>query len=112
MNAVIIVEYEDLCDEQFNFPVHSAFGEDGLGIVCIRGIPGYSEARLSLLPMARSFAHLEGKIKEKYEHPGSCYQFGWSCGKEKLQGRPDYSKGSYYNNPLHDTITGMWNHND
>ena len=105
--TVTVVEYADLCNDSFAFPVNATFGEAGLGIVCIRGIPGYQEARARMLPMARTFAHLEDKIKEKYEHSPSFFQFGWSCGKEKLQGRPDYSKGSYYNNPLYDKITGM-----
>jgi len=35
-------------------------------------------------------------------HAASTYSFGWSHGKEKLEGKPDYSKGSYYNNPVYD----------
>jgi hypothetical protein len=38
----------------------------------------------------------------KYEHPESFYSFGWSHGKEKLQGSYDVSKGSYYANPSYD----------
>ncbi len=30
------------------------------------------------------------------------YSFGWSHGKEKLEGKPDTAKGSFYFNPIHD----------
>ena len=56
--TVVVVEYADLCSDSAAFPVQTAFGTDGLGIVCIRGIPGYEEARARLLPQARTFAHL------------------------------------------------------
>jgi isopenicillin N synthase-like dioxygenase len=56
--------------------------------------------------LARAFALLPEATRAKYEDAASFYQFGWSLGKEKLQGgRPDYSKGSYYANPLHDVVT-------
>jgi len=45
---------------------------------------------------------LPDEVKEKYSHPESFYSFGWSHGKEKLQGVPDKSKGSYYANPQYD----------
>ena len=41
-------------------------------------------------------------MKAKYVHEPSKYSFGWSHGKEKLQGKPDVSKGSYYANPQYD----------
>lgn len=56
--------------------------------------------REKLLPLGRKFAMLPDEIKAKYEHPYSLWSFGWSHGKEKLQGRPDFAKGSYYANPL------------
>lgn len=37
------------------------------------------------------------KVKRQYEHKESFYSFGWSHGKEKLQGRPDVAKGQ----PIH-----------
>lgn len=103
---VEIVEYADLLqiDRHLQFPA-SAFGVNGLGVIAVRGIPEYVERRRRLLPLAWQFAQLDGATQAKYEDPKSYFQFGWSCGREKLQGRPDYSKGSYYNNPLHDCIT-------
>jgi isopenicillin N synthase-like dioxygenase len=45
------------------------------------------------------------QVKAKYEHKASFYSFGWSHGKESLEGRPDVAKGSYYANPLYDRPT-------
>jgi len=57
---------------------------------------------MRLLPLAREFAILDDAVKEKYVHKESFYSFGWSHGKEKLQGKMDVSKGSYYANPQYD----------
>lgn len=38
-------------------------------------------------------------VKDRCTLEKAYYSFGWSHGKENLQGKPDYSKGSYYNNP-------------
>lgn len=48
------------------------------------------------------FAMLPEAVQARYTSPESFYQFGWSRGVEKVEGRPDFSKGSYYNNPQYD----------
>ena len=101
--AIQIVDYDDLTTD---FDVERSFGVNGLGIVAVRGVPGFIAARARLLPLARAFAILPKTTRDKYEDAGSFYQFGWSLGREKLQGgKPDYSKGSFYANPLHDVVT-------
>eukprot|EP00939_MAST-03C_sp_MAST-3C-sp1_P001480 g1480.t1 len=80
--------------------IEDAFGPKGLGIIAVTNVPGVAPLRSRLLPMGRKFALLPDAIKKKYEHPESLWSFGWSHGKEKLQGRPDFAKGSYYANPL------------
>jgi len=52
--------------------------------------------------LAHRFASFSEDVKSKYELPKAFYSFGWSHGKEKFHGKPDYSKGSYYNNPIYD----------
>jgi hypothetical protein len=42
-------------------------------------------------------------VKQKTVHEESFFSFGWSHGKEMLEGKPDFSKGSYYNNPIFDS---------
>jgi len=50
---------------------------------------------------AWKFAQLPDEVKKQYEVPECFYAFGWSHGKEILQGKPDFSKGSFYNYPLY-----------
>lgn len=92
-----LVTGKDLREE-----IERAFGYDGPGLLTVSGVPGLAEARARLLPLARAFATLPDATKRKYEHARSFYSIGWSHGREKLQGRPDVAKGSYYANPLHD----------
>ncbi|CAN0185025.1 unnamed protein product, partial [Ectocarpus sp. 4 AP-2014] len=53
------------------------------------------------------FAALPEETKARYEHPQSCFNFGWSHGKESLEtGGPDLAKGSFYANPCFDAPFG------
>jgi len=100
------LRYEDLTHGiDLSASIEAAFGADALGIMTVSGVPGVAERRRALLPLARRFAALPEAVKRKYEHAASFYSFGWSHGKEKLQGRPDTHKGSWYANPLHDRPT-------
>ena len=102
----IRVDYSDLVSNgddngvDLSALIEAAFGRDGLGLIVIDHVPSVEARRKALLPLAKRFALLPADIKAKYEHPGSFYSFGWSHGKEKLQGGvPDVAKGSFYNNP-------------
>jgi len=77
---------------------------DGIGLIAVRGVPGYQEKRQALLPLARQLAMLPGDALAKLESPDNFYSVGWSHGKEKFMGKPDYSKGSFYANPLCDKV--------
>lgn len=101
--SVVVLDYADLARGDVDpSRIAEAFGVDGLGILTVSNVPGFVEARSSLLPLAKTFADLDEGIKAKYIHEESKYSFGWSHGKEKLQGKPDVSKGSYYANPQYD----------
>jgi len=104
-SPVVILEYKDLVDESkdLSSALSAAYGSNGLGLLVVRGVPGYVEARAKLLPLARQFAQLPEEAKLRYEHPASHYNFGWSHGKETLAGKPDVAKGSYYANPMYDS---------
>ena len=69
-----------------------------LGILAVTQVPNLLEKRQRLLPMARQLALLENKDDIICE--ASKYQTGWSHGKEIFDGKPDFSKGSFYANPL------------
>ena len=105
---VIILEWQDLTssDETSSSStiakkLHQAFGPTGLGLVAIRGVPGFVQAKQAFLPLAHTLAHLPDK--HTLEDPDSLYNAGWSRGQEKLRhDQPDYAKGSFYYNPLTD----------
>ncbi len=84
----------------FLLMLHPAYKFFGLGILAVHGIPEVGKLREAVFRDGYKFANFDSKVKAKYEHKESYYSFGWSHGKEKLQGHPDYSKGSFYNNPL------------
>jgi len=102
--VVEVVDYTKLVDESLDLTqfIEKTFGYEGLGILAVRGVPGYIEKRRALLPLAWKFASLPEEIKQLYCNEPSFYSFGWSHGKEKLEGKPDFAKGSYYNNPIYD----------
>ena len=103
-NPVVSLPYSDLLrdDVDLSASIAAAFGEDGLGLLVVSGVPGYPQLRSRLLPLAARFARLPPSVQRQYESPESFYSFGWSLGRESFNGRPDRSKGSYYANPVHD----------
>ena len=77
-----------------------------LGIIAIRNVPGFVNAKNAFLPQAHALAHLDPSYLEQHlTDAPSMYNAGWSRGKEKLGSdkQPDYAKGSYYFNPITDT---------
>ena len=63
--AVEIIDYDDLVAPELslNTKISSAFGADGLGILFVRGVPGYLDARCQLLPLAKKFSVLDVAIQ-------------------------------------------------
>lgn len=101
--SVVVFDYNDLiAGVDLTSQIEEAYGYNGIGLLTVKNVPGLPEARATLLPLAKEFSDLSEETKEKYVHEESCYSFGWSHGKEKLEGRPDLSKGSYYANPIYD----------
>ncbi|KAM5532185.1 hypothetical protein V8D89_014141 [Ganoderma adspersum] len=85
--------------------IEKAFGSqpDSLGIIIVRDLPStYTPARERLLRLAYRFANLDPNVREGYADSKSRYSFGWSHGKEIMNGKPDTMKGSYYANPVLD----------
>ncbi|KAI0343993.1 Clavaminate synthase-like protein [Trametopsis cervina] len=85
--------------------IEKAFGSqpDSLGIIIVRDLPPtYVSARERLLKLAYKFASLDERTRERFADPKSRYSFGWSHGKEIMNGKPDTLKGSYYANPVVD----------
>ncbi|CAG8810210.1 11458_t:CDS:2, partial [Dentiscutata erythropus] len=104
--GVVILDYNDiLTNVDVSDAIEEAFGNHShcLGIILIKNLPkDYSEKRTRLLRLASVFSALPETIKNKTVCQESFYSFGWSCGKEIMNGKADYLKGSYYANPKYD----------
>ncbi|RUS18984.1 Clavaminate synthase-like protein [Endogone sp. FLAS-F59071] len=104
--GAIVIDYQDLLrGADVSESIKEAFGfeDQALGVLLVRNLPEeYSALRTRLLRLASVFAALPEEVKEKTADTTSNYSFGWSCGKEIMNGKPDTLKGSYYNNPTID----------
>jgi len=88
---LVRVSYEQLTEQSgegssLAQAIEAAFGPHGLGIIVVEGVPGYTEARARLLPLAFRVASLPPATLATLEDPGSHYNFGWSHGRETLEG--------------------------
>jgi len=112
---VVIVDWKDLVatDEHespsFSSPdlanaLEAAYGSTGTGILAIRNVPDFLEAKNAFLPMAHNLISLPKEyLENELTDPDSLYNAGWSHGKEKLRAdQPDFAKGSFYFNPITD----------
>ena len=107
---VVIVNYADLLSpktsNELRAALDAAFSYDGPGLIAVRGIPDFVDARKQALPYAYALGHLSDDVKLSLERPSSLYSFGWSHGKEMLRKDvKDLSKGSFYANPMFDVPT-------
>ncbi|KAJ1968826.1 hypothetical protein H4R35_006318 [Dimargaris xerosporica] len=103
-DGAVVVEYAALNEEassNLSAAIEEAFGNhsDCLGLIIIRNVPQLSQLQTALLGRAPQLAHLPSADLQALEHPQSKYMFGWSHGKEVMNGRPDLAKGSFYANP-------------
>lgn len=106
--GTVSISYRELKDRSGNLSekIEKGFGPDGLGIISVSDIPGFSRLRQNLLQLSPRLASLPDDIKKELEDPDSRYNFGWSHGKERLEsGKPDTFKGSFYANPILDIPT-------
>lgn len=104
----VSISYTQLKDKNADLSakIEEGFGPNGLGILSISEVPGYSLWRQNLLHLGPRLANLPEDVKGKLEDPNSRYNFGWSHGKEKLEsGKLDLLKGSFYANPILDVPT-------
>ncbi|KAF9270571.1 Clavaminate synthase-like protein [Marasmius fiardii PR-910] len=105
--GAVCISYSTLVSDPLSLTpsIEKAFGShsDSLGIIVVSDLPSdYCVHRERLLKLAYQFANLDENVRERYTDPSSRYSFGWSHGKEIMNGRPDTLKGSYYANPVVD----------
>ncbi|CAL9085557.1 unnamed protein product [Musa textilis] len=104
----VTISYSDIKEKSrdLSMNIEEGFGPNGLGIISVSDVPGFSLLRQNLLHLAPRVARLPDDVKKKLEDPESRYNFGWSHGKEKLEsGKVDFFKGSFYANPILDIPT-------
>lgn len=101
------MSYNDLVNNvDLSASVSEAFGASDhcLGLLIVKDLPEhFAKLRERTLLLASTFAALPDNVKERSVHEPSHFSFGWSCGKETMNGKPDYLKGSFYANPITDT---------
>ncbi|KAK8930890.1 hypothetical protein KSP39_PZI016382 [Platanthera zijinensis] len=106
--GTVSISYSDLKDKRRDLSpmIEEGFGPNGLGIISVSEVPGFSDLRQNLLNLSPRIASLPNEVRSQLEDPESRYNFGWSHGKEKLEsGKPDTYKGSFYANPVLDVPT-------
>ncbi|XP_058111616.1 uncharacterized protein LOC131254917 isoform X3 [Magnolia sinica] len=104
----VTISYSELQDKDgdLSMKIENGFGPDGLGIISISDVPGFSLLRQNLLHLSPRLARLPEEVAKELEDPDSRYGFGWSHGKETLEsGKLDMLKGSFFANPVLDTPT-------
>ncbi|KAF3577265.1 hypothetical protein DY000_02033179 [Brassica cretica] len=83
----VTLSYSELKDSSIDLSakIEQGFGPNGLGILTVKDVPGYSALRQNLLRLAPKLAGLPEEVKRELEDSHSRYNFGWSHGKEKLE---------------------------
>ncbi|TXT04882.1 hypothetical protein VHUM_03965 [Vanrija humicola] len=85
--------------------ISAAFGSapGALGAIFITDLPpSFPALRARLFALSRVLGDLPESQRDALARPHTSYAFGWSHGKEVMNGRPDTAKGSFYANPLLD----------
>lgn len=101
---MVVLEYDQLTNgADLGKQLLEAWGPGSLGVVAVRGIPGWEDLYRPVLKLSHTLAHLPPDSLKALEDEASMYNAGWSHGKEKLGDKPDFAKGSFYFNPLSDT---------
>ncbi|KAG0498746.1 hypothetical protein HPP92_003061 [Vanilla planifolia] len=83
----IQISYTELKDKRkdLSSKIEEGFGPNGLGILSVSQVPGFSSLRQTLLNLSPRIASLPNDVKSMLEDPESRYNIGWSHGKEKLE---------------------------
>jgi len=65
--SVVVIDYAELLadttSEDLRKKIEQGYGYEGLGIVVIRGVPGFGPKREAALPQAYKFGHLPGSSR-------------------------------------------------
>jgi hypothetical protein len=113
----VIIPYEDLLKSDLS-PLYNSINlafsssSSSLGLLLVSNLPPrLAEVRIQLTLLSNTFASLAPSIQETYTSESTNFSFGWSHGREIMNGKPDLSKGSFYANH-NDELSGrnIWPH--
>ncbi|KII93931.1 hypothetical protein PLICRDRAFT_36150 [Plicaturopsis crispa FD-325 SS-3] len=115
--GAVCISYHELVSSPSSLQpsIEEAFGSHpkSLGIIIVKDLPPtFAKYRERLLRLAYQFSQLDEHIRERYADPKTKYSYGWSHGKEIMNGKPDLLKGSYYANPVMDFATVLQEQKD
>lgn len=69
---MVVIDYAELLadttSEELRKKIEQGYGYEGLGIVVIRGVPGFGPKREAALPQAYKFGHLPGASQGARPH--------------------------------------------
>ena len=106
-HGVVLLDYFDLVNDSSDLTdaIALAFGNsnESLGICLVKNVPDLTGLRENLLTDATELADLSQQELDSMVDPESTFMFGWSHGREMFDGKPDFAKGSFYNNPVFDS---------
>ncbi|KAI8903005.1 hypothetical protein BC833DRAFT_6639 [Globomyces pollinis-pini] len=104
--ATVTLDYNDLINPNADLfdQIEEAFGNKpgALGACFVKNVPNLKDLRAKVLNCGSQLAGLNESELHEMVHPQSSFCFGWSHGKEVMNGKPDYAKGSFYFNPVTD----------
>lgn len=89
--SAISISYRDLVHNPRSLQpdIERAFGngQDALGVIIVKDLPDeFPRLREELLRCADKFAALPEEVRERYSREEVQYMFGWSHGKEIMNG--------------------------
>lgn len=86
-----LVDTSNLLDQ-----IHNSFGRSSLGLIVIKNIPQFKEARESFLYKGYLLSQQSEEYLKTLELPKADYNVGWSKGRCFADGGFDYMQGSFY----------------
>ncbi len=102
---VIKIDYNKLDSSQNILDeIHNSFGRNSLGLIIIKNIPGYTEAREAFLQKGYLLSQENEEYLKTLEKPEADYNVGWSKGRCFVDGGFDYMQGSFYARLLNDHL--------
>ena len=102
----VVLDFKKLIDTSADTSgeIEQAFGKDGLGLIAITNIPGYSEARKNFIEIGVEFAKSKHEILKKYAKPETVFQSGYDSNESHMQDASSSLLTSFKGTSCHETL--------